>query len=126
MAMTKQYYFDKVVGHLRAQGKKCTLKGECRYKVHKRGSSEVLSQSANGCVIPGRLYNRRKMEGKTIREVLSNHPELESYFPSWELADRMQYIHDRLYPDQWERAFEATAKRFGLEYEQPWRRLSTV
>jgi len=107
--MTNQEVFDKVVAHLKAQGKQ-SLKGDsCKY----RGSMGM--KCAVGCLIPDEEYSS-ELEGKTVRSPeLVNLPSLRHL--NLELLWDLQGVHDRCDPPNWETKLLKVAKRFKLKME---------
>jgi len=101
--MTKQEAFDKVLTHLRKQGKQAKDdKGDCMYR------APDGSMCAAGCLIPDDVY-KADMEGELVDALGLFEPELEG------LVADMQEIHDD-YWDEFEYEMCALAKDHGLEY----------
>ncbi len=113
--MTAQEVFNKVVTHLRKQGKQSRDTMRCLYL-----SPEGL-KCAVGCLIPPEDY-RKDMEGKTFDCLLSDryfHSSLIAKFNKHrDLLHRLQELHDcsSVYNilETWERGFIMIAKEFNL------------
>lgn len=133
-ALTLQEVFDKVVSHLRTQGKKSMNEdSECLY----RGPGGL--KCAAGCLIEDEEY-RKDFEGSIIgslcldkRQFLSSFIERiiggddnldnisshELYCLNLSLVQALQYIHDRSPVEDWEECFSSLAKGYNLSYSPP-------
>lgn len=106
--MTNQEAFDRMVTHLRRQGKRSTDGWACRYR------SEAGLRCAVGVLVTDEFYTPQ-MEGMStfqseLRELLSKAlPGV-----SVALLNIMQYTHDVASPGDWEQAWQGIAKQFGL------------
>lgn len=118
-AMNKQEIFDKVVSHLRLQGKK-SLIGEgttgCAYRGHDG------TMCAVGCLISDEQY-RPTMERAnlaSLREkcMLPDHLSNLS-LDSFQLLAKLQFIHDFYEIGSWEEQWKSCASHYGLEYSKP-------
>lgn len=108
--MELQQVFDKIVTHLRAQGKKALDEyGSCVYL------APDGCQCAVGCLIPHDLYNP-KMEktGIAYGPVYEALMKIGVTNQHLDLLVTMQCIHDQYAVDEWEKIFVTTAYRFGL------------
>lgn len=114
----QQKYFDKVVKHLRKQGKKSMqADGYCMY----RGPDNT--RCAIGALIPNRLYRKKMDTGANfITKILKLFPTVFKHFgePDTEaqqfLSD-LQAIHDG--SPTWESEFSRFATRYDLVYKEP-------
>lgn len=111
--MTKQTLFNRVVRHLRAQGKPAAspTSGNCYYRVRDAQTDAVL-KCAIGCLIPDARYTP-DMEGqaaewKAVREAAG----LEQ--THLRLAMRLQAVHDTKAPSEWEKELQTVAKHYRL------------
>ena len=114
--MTNQELYNRVVAHLLAQG--CAAK---EWVVHFRGIQSKLcryrtadgKKCAVGCLIPDDRYTP-DLEGKTAtQEPVAAAAGLEPH--NFQLAARLQCIHDSVEPDQWPKRLKQAAVEFGLE-----------
>ncbi len=106
--MTKQETFDKVVNHLRKQGRRATRGPSCAYR------SLDGAMCAAGCLIPDSKY-RPDMEFNTCeKRVVSIVLVEEGHDVAF--VKKLQGIHDRLTVDRWERALDDLARDEGLCY----------
>jgi hypothetical protein len=111
--MTNQQVFNKVIRHLRRQGKAAVVDGVCAYR------ASDGSKCAVGCLIPDELYHPY-MEG-----VQADKEEMPKFLRllgvDVRLAKRLQCLHDRvLYlaescNDEFEFAVECLAAEFSLK-----------
>jgi hypothetical protein len=121
--LTEQTVFNKIVKHLRQQGRKSkiylkehleSIPGtNCAY----RGKDGL--KCAIGCLIPNRKY-KPTMEGQSPREVL-RHAGISArykYVDDGLLRD-LQSIHDDYHPVAWEKAFREIAIQYELKYTPP-------
>lgn len=113
-----QTVFEKIVTHLRKQGKKAQVMGRiglpyCRYR-----TPEGLS-CAVGCLIPDDKYSEsfeRKtvQDSKPIQKIIA-----EEYGENKQLLDLLTYmqsVHDQMPLNQWESGFYHTAVKFELSF----------
>jgi hypothetical protein len=118
--MTEQELFDQVVNGLRAQGGKSfgqnpnrpfQIRPMCLYR------SATGRKCAAGHVIRDEDY-KPEYEGEVIRELLDKglFPYLNPYR---QLIDRLQSIHDKHRPEDWEHCFKEVAKMYNLTYVKP-------
>jgi len=105
--MTNQEAFDKMVAHLRKQGKPAHENGACRYR------TESGLMCAVGCLIADAEY-KRGMEGMCVDALLPAYGVLQDLDPP--LLAEMQDTHDAYDPTNWEARFADTAARYGLVY----------
>ena len=106
--MTNQEAFDKMVAHLRKQGKPARdVNGVCRYR-----TKDGL-MCAVGCLLTDDEY-KRGMEGMCVDALLPAYGVLQDLDPPF-LA-KMQDTHDAWDPSHWEARFADTAARYGLVY----------
>lgn len=111
--LTNQVIFDRVVAHLRKQGKTAwnEEKMQCQYRI------DGLS-CAVGCLIPDDVYEStfKTREGSTVDDIPAEELELcgISKDRSLRLLGRLQAIHDRYDVDGWEEGWEQCARDFGL------------
>lgn len=99
---TAREIFDHVKQHLLTQNVRSTLgNGLCAYR------GENGCKCAIGCLIPDEVY-KPEIEGSSIRVLLDYkllpeelHREL---VPHESLLDRLQTVHDRREPSEWERS----------------------
>lgn len=105
--MTNQEAFDKMVAHLRKQGKPAKQGNSCRYR------TEGGLMCAVGCLISDAEY-KRGMEGMGVEHMQHRYEVLQDLDPPF-LAE-MQDTHDAYDPTSWEARFADTAARFGLVY----------
>lgn len=110
--MTAQEIFDKVITHLRKQGKATNAGGgnTCFYRTRDGKSCAV------GCLIPNEEY-LPNMEGQNISGLMTNFPDTMNKLglsPHIELLKALQWAHD-VYPvEQWEGGWASLASRFDL------------
>lgn len=117
MSLTAQQIFDKVVNHLRQQGKQSYnyAMDFCAY----RGLGET--KCAIGCLIPDSEYTS-DIEGKSIDKLIyqSNCPPSLKYVASYlNLLADLQGAHDCYKPDEWEIQFRKIAECHHLTYTSP-------
>lgn len=105
--MTNQEAFDKMVAHLRKQGKPAHEDGSCRYR-----TKDGL-MCAVGCLITDAEY-KRGMEGMGVENMMAAYEVLQDLDPP--LLAEMQDTHDVYDPTVWEERFADTATRYGLVY----------
>lgn len=110
--LTKQEAFDKVLAHLRKQGKAAvSVEGDCVYR------APDGCMCAAGCLIPDNLYSP-EFEGTCVSGlgIFATH-SLSDFL------DRLQEAHDedlRLYGTEvWEDKMESIADEFNLTYTPP-------
>ena len=99
--MTRREIFEKARKHLLAQGRRAERvdRSECRY----RTSSNLMC--AVGCLIPDELYTE-EIEGRAANKLPKDILE-HILGPHYTTGDidflvRLQIIHDRRRPAQWE------------------------
>lgn len=118
---SRQRTFNKVVKHLRKQGRQSLdttmvlgMDGcPCRYKITVDG--EVL-KCAVGCLIPDQVYDTW-MEGLPVLE--GRMRTLVSHLGhDYQLLSELQVLHDTRDPHQWEVGFERIADAYGLVVPQ--------
>lgn len=119
--MTAQEVFDKVVNHLRQQGRKSVNSvGECRYRGNK--NAECPMQCAAGCLIEDNEYNDR-MEGKCFKGLLdwefTPQSLVDRLLPHDMLITQLQYVHDDELIEHWENNFKIIASYYNIEYKEP-------
>lgn len=102
--MTAQEIFDKVTIHLLTQGEPSVNEAtsSCMY----RGDGGRMC--AVGVLIPDHAYDRR-MEGKSITDVLSAFDNLQNLAPHTELLQQLQGVHDQLDLADWPEALDGIA-----------------
>lgn len=105
--MTNQEAFDKMVAHLRKQGKPAHEDGSCRYR-----TKDGL-MCAVGCLITDAEYERG-MEGRGVEAIMAAYEVLQDLDPP--LLAEMQDTHDAWGTTVWEACFADTAARYGLVY----------
>ncbi len=105
--MTNQEAFDKMVAHLRKQGKPAKQDGSCRYR------TDDGLMCAVGCLLTDAEY-KRSMEGKGVERMQRTYGVLQDLDPSF-LAE-MQDTHDGWETTVWEARFADTAAHHGLVY----------
>lgn len=117
-SFTKQQTFNKVVRHLRRQGKKAevtlTAIKVCRYR-----TPDGL-KCAVGCLIPDEVYDA-EMEGKALVLEYGHDPLRDTV--TWlghdlSLAIMLQRIHDEWDVKDWETQLEMLAQAEGLRYTE--------
>ena len=111
LKMTKQGAFDKVLAHLRAQGKAAADDyDQCKYRMPDGRKCAV------GCLIPDADYNPG-MEGKTVQNL--------QLFPGkiTALLDKLQILHDSVLQRSgmvdWEVGMSEIARNYNLKYTPP-------
>ncbi len=129
MNSPKQRLFNRVVNHLRKQGKQSKVAAECRYRSVKNGQE---LRCAIGALIPDSLYDD-SIEG-TCASAMANSSNLfkkrafahiaKTYSgigrsPLSFFLDDLQDIHDDNDPSEWEEQFEITAREHNLTYAAP-------
>lgn len=119
--MNAQEVFDKVVSHLRGQGRKSRDSEGCLYRSNPGNLAESLACAA-GALIEDSEYDPR-MERLCFKGILSKEwcpvslkKRLESHY---DLIWYLQMTHDDYEPERWEARFEIAARRFGLTYAAP-------
>lgn len=112
--VSAQEIFNKIVTHLRKQGKPAMEKpyGTCFYR-----TAEGL-QCAVGCLIPDSVYSP-KMEYTAASGMIPLYPELSNLIPHIDLLEDMQNVHDIRSPDAWEGYWKEIAQIHGLVYTPP-------
>lgn len=113
--MQAQTIFNRVVKHLRAQGKKSLAKMPamgigCAY----RGRGGL--KCAVGCLIKDSEYSK-KMENFAVSSLFEAHPPLakrlgEDNIP---LLEDLQSVHDRVDTQSWDAEFVRIAARYDLK-----------
>ena len=115
MKITEQEAFDRMVNHLRKQGKKSVheITRTCLYR-HPDGL-----KCAVGALIPDELY-KPDFETRTASDVFKLSTHLNSLFVHdiYLLLDRMQEIHDFAEPHHWEERFKEVAEEYYLRYTE--------
>jgi hypothetical protein len=104
--MTDQEIFDKVITHLRKQGKASENGDGCWYRTTDGKSCAV------GCLIQDSDYNE-SMEGLRLRGLLEkfpNNPSISKMTAHQDLLGRLQHIHDTYSTDRWEDEWEFVAQ----------------
>lgn len=116
--ITKQEMFDRVVTHLRAQGRRSQIQIHGRSACAYRGADGT--KCAIGVLIPDALY-RSTIEGdpvallpSRIRAAIGANTEENEH-----LAVALQYVHDSRIPDSWEYYFKCIARDMNLRYTMP-------
>lgn len=123
--MNAQEIFDKVLAHLRAQGKQSTAGGVCAYR------SPEGNMCAVGCLIPDELYdpiiedvgvgwldNKEAPGGRVLDSIIDTLGISEHVG----LLRNLQRAHDFPLENSlglWEMCMETIAKDFGLHYTPP-------
>jgi hypothetical protein len=117
--MTPQEVFDKIVSHLRSQGKPSIGKhGGCKYR------NEQNCKCAVGCLIEDDEYSP-KMEGLVIFDLIKMEhdfiPETlkKRLEPHATLLNNLMQVHDFRSVELWEPSFQGIAKEFSLTYTPP-------
>lgn len=110
--MTNQEVFDKVVKHLRAQGRKAvsdSMAATCRYR------TEEGLKCAVGCLIPDNEYNP-SFEGYSVGSLQAGGRASPKSLARLDrkLLLRMQAVHDHHVVPEWEHQFTEVAKEFNL------------
>lgn len=107
-----QATFNKVVRHLRKQGKKSMDDVQCLYR-----SPDGLKCAA-GCLIPNKLY-KPSFEGNVINDNNEVTRLINKLGYNSNLVRKLQYIHDQYDVLDWEWGFRETADEFKLKYKEP-------
>lgn len=121
--VTEQTVFNRVVKHLRKQGRKSKawyydFDGDkktlaCAY----RGKDGL--KCAIGCLIPNKTY-QKDMEGAGPITALTKAGVYGKYKKLGDcLLFELQLIHDDWHPVAWEKAFRELAIRYELKYAPP-------
>lgn len=112
--MTPQEVFDKVVTHLRKQGRS-SRNGKCLYRY---GDLKC----AAGCLIEDEEY-RPFMDGDSDTSIgrILHHPDTpvsmrERLAPHLELISSLQNLHDNRGVPDWENELSDVARDFDLQY----------
>lgn len=134
--MTNQAIFDKVVTHLRKQGRKAQRMAKpfgmqpvmaCSYR------DDDGLKCAVGCLIPDKFYTV-DMEGATVRDLrvliekevapLQMSPKFATMFNAlasvgivpeqYGLLERLQAVHDSNQPTRWEMLWDRVARDYCL------------
>lgn len=120
---TLQEYFDIIVAHLREQkipaviADMGTVGPRCRYRLVQ---GDRILKCAIGCLIPTDKYNS-EMEEKGSIELnhlvqvaieVSDSDMLKAF-------SKLQNIHDRTPPEEWEARFFEFANKHSLKYSKP-------
>ena len=117
--MTNQEIFDKVLTHLRKQGKRAIDVNDevCMYRGHEPGTScaagclikdEFYSKEFEGCIV-----NSANDRGIKLRQALQDSGVTPDQF---DLVRDLQSTHDNIDPDRWENQFKITSTKFNLIY----------
>ena len=107
--MTAQTVFNKIVRHLRKQGKKAKASPTlCAYL------AEDGSKCAVGCMISKKNY-KKAMEGSLLYSLIEKKLLPRHLLPHAQLLSCMQSIHDGCNVSAWEDAFQSTAEKFNLK-----------
>lgn len=113
--MKNQEIFNRVVRHLRTQGKAARdTEGNCYYRICR--NNEVLKCAA-GCLIEDENYTS-DIEHHSVERVMANYDDI---FPVFEdmggkhLLARLQAIHDQSGVGSWEFLFKEVANEWNLE-----------
>jgi hypothetical protein len=117
-----QKTFDTVVSHQRQQGyrQSTRLVWNEKKQCHER---LMAYKGDNGCqcaaaaLIPPEHYIP-ELEDCTVKHPLLQF-SLKTSGHNFELAYRLQLIHDTVSPDSWEQCWEGLAKEFKLQYAPP-------
>lgn len=132
--MNNQEIFDKIVAHLRQQGKKSMMfitNGMTRPEMSCAYRGENGTSCAIGCLIPDNEYSS-VFEGGRFSGVMryAVHNGGEDKFPTiYALSDHsnfllsMQDVHDSYPPTQWEERFAIVAFNYQLQYNEPTKNL---
>ena len=106
--MTAQTVFNKIVRHLRKQGKKAKASPTlCAYL------AEDGSKCAVGCLISDKHYNP-SIEGASLSAL--SHDDLPAYLSEhWDFLMELQDIHDCFLPDNWNDMWIRLAKKHNLK-----------
>lgn len=108
--MNNQEVFDAVVNHLRAQNKKClNVAGHC---VYRNGEGD---KCAIGSMIPDEVYEIG-MEQKMLSTLVYHWEGLKHLDPFSDLLGDLRHVHDAEKVENWEKAFQAVAKSYNLNY----------
>jgi len=105
--MTNQEAFDKMVAHLRKQGRRADKNGVCRYR------TEEGLMCAVGCLLTDDEY-KPGMEGMGVEAMMAAYDI--RFGVNENLLAEMQDTHDAWDPTHWETRFADTAARYGLVY----------
>jgi hypothetical protein len=113
--MNNQEVFNRVVTHLRAQGRKSVAglgsdRPFCLYR-----GDDGASSCAVGCLIPDDVYTP-EMEGRGIDELVEQFCVIEQLFAGVEysLLKDLQHLHDTRDVEDWEGSFRFVARNHGL------------
>lgn len=120
--MTDRELFDRIAGHLLAQGRRAELRWAadpiCRYRMN-HPEHGVLT-CAVGCLVPEDRY-RPEMEGipftnEQLRTVLAAVGALADADPGWDdprvdLLCNLQGVHDRVEPRLWPEVLRRLSER---------------
>lgn len=116
--LSNQGIFDAIVTHLRKQGRKAqNVMGDCLYRAPNG------DECAFGCIISDDVY-RPRMENISASTLLMPAcldyvKGLAVYAPFEELITRMQDVHDKCAPPEWERCWADLARASSLTYTPP-------
>ena len=116
--MTAQTVFNKVVRHLRQQGKKAAhwqvnQWGDRYYVCDYRSNTAEGLKCAVGCLISDSEYTP-DMELKKVA-ALKDHDLLPKHLiPHLYLLKDLQKLHDEIKPSRWEQKFRVVAKEYNL------------
>ncbi len=126
--MNRQETFDKVVNHLRQQGRRASVGNSneplgCRYRLQS-DDDNIMLKCAIGCLIPDNKYNP-KFEGESIIRLVNKFPEVEQILDIKDdqdlvLLQDLQRVHDL--SDRFaekETHFLEIAFRYELVYNPP-------
>lgn len=111
--MTKQTLFNRVVRHLRTQGRPAKQREFplCHYRLYDQESGTVL-KCAIGCLIPDKRYTT-ELEGELVSSsAVRKAAGLEK--THLRLATRLMDIHDGYPVEKWEDQFKKVAKTYRL------------
>lgn len=114
--MKNQEIFNRVVRHLRAQGKAAIKKGTCCYRVEEDG---VVLKCAVGCLIEDSKYTPA-IEGQTASALVFSKV-YSQILPTFEersgvkFVEQLQLIHDFYSVESWEVKWKELAQEWGLE-----------
>lgn len=107
--MTKQEVFNKVVLHLRQQGRpSLNANHDCMYR------GEDGTKCAIGCLIEDKDYNP-DFEGQFFGRFVKDVPNLEWMRKHTVLLEELRIVHDLHQIDYWEMKFQNIAIEHGLE-----------
>ena len=109
--MNAQEVFDKVATHLLTQNAKSMTTGAGRACAY-RGDNGTMC--AAGCLIPDDKY-KPEYEYNTICSLKNKFPEtLEFWGEHFELAHKLQTVHDAYLVENWKEQLNAVAQLYDL------------